>query len=254
MTALVWDVDPIIFRIGRFAVGYYGLLLTLTVFFGYYLFEKQMLRCGCSRQICTDFLLYAVIATFVGARLVHCFVYHPARYLQDPAAAIRVWKGGISSHGATIGLITVAIWFSRKRGIPFLVLGDGIVFAAAVGATLVRIGNFFNSEIIGRVTAVPWAVVFIRRDSEPRHPSQLYEALGGLAVLVTLLVMSSKARKPKPGLFTGVFLAGYFTFRFLIEFVKEYHTLTSFLTMGQYLSIPFLVFGVVVLIRTHTTR
>jgi phosphatidylglycerol---prolipoprotein diacylglyceryl transferase len=112
-----------------------------------------------------------------------------------------------------------------------------------VGSVFVRLGNFFNSEIIGRVTDVPWAVVFVRRDALPRHPSQLYEALGGLVVLVVLLALARR-RDTRPGLLAGVFVTGYFTFRFLVEFLKAYAVPTGFFTMGQYLSVPFILFGI----------
>lgn len=247
MTGFVWDIDPALFKIGPLELRYYGLLFGATLLLGYHLFRKQMEKRGYGEDISEKFLMWGVLGVVVGARLVHCLFYEPGYYLSNPLEILKIYKGGIASHGATLGLFTVVLIFSRKYKIPFMILGDALVFAAAVGATFVRIGNFFNSEIVGRVTTLPWGVHFMRyidKGQNLRHPSQLYEAFGGFVVLMTLILVDKKVKQGKPGLFAGIFLVMYFSFRFLIEFVKEYQTLSSFLTMGQYLSIPFVLIGV----------
>jgi prolipoprotein diacylglyceryl transferase len=194
------------------------------------------------------FLLYSVAGLTIGARLAHCLLYHPGYYLRHLAAIPRVWEGGLASHGAAAGLLAAGLIFGAAHRIPFFTLADSGVFAAAVGATLVRVGNFFNSEVLGRPSDLPWAVVFARRDAVPRHPSQIYEALGGLAVLLALIAVGRRRRAPPPGFLFGLFLCAYFGFRFLVEFAKAYHTVQhGFLTMGQWLSLPFLAAGAVVL-------
>ena len=244
--ALLWDVDRVWFRIGPVDIRYYGVCLMLTLAVGYYLVWLHFKGRGYPDDVPQRYLAYLLVGFFVGARLGHCFFYHPGDYLLHPLDILKLWQGGIASHGAGVGMTLAALLFHFRHRIPFLVVADGTVLPAAVGAVFVRIGNFFNSEIVGRVTDVPWAVVFARRDMQPRHPSQIYEALGGLAVLIVLLVLRRR-RDLRPGVLAGVFLTSYFTFRFGVEFFKEYHAPTGFFTMGQYLSVPFVAFGVGVL-------
>jgi len=255
MNGFVWNVDPDIFVIGPIHLRYYGILLGVTLVVGYYFFQKQMKKYGYSQEVSLDYLFWGMLGTFIGARLAHCYFYETWHFIYNPLDLFKIWKGGISSHGAAVGLFISAIWFARSRKIPFAVLGDGIVFAAAVGATLFRIGNFMNSEIVGRVTTVPWGVHFMRYTDHGlylRHPSQLYEAAGGLIVLLSLFAVEYFLKgKKRPGLFSGVFLIGYFTFRFFVEYFKEFQidpNNTFPLTMGQCLSIPFVVIGIFILI------
>jgi prolipoprotein diacylglyceryl transferase len=256
MQGFVWDVDPVMISIGPFQLRYYGLLFVATVLGGYYFFQKQMKKYGYPSQVYEDYLLWGIFATIIGARLAHCLFYETGYFLNNPVEIVKFWKSGLSSHGATVGLFVSALWFARVRKIPFAILGDGIVFAAALAATLVRIGNFMNSEIVGRATSVPWGVHFMRYKDHGmylRHPSQLYEAAGGLSVLLSLFVVEYVLKgKKRPGIFSGVFLIGYFTFRFLVEFVKEFQVDqndTFPLTMGQCLSIPFVIIGLVIVLR-----
>ncbi|PKN51735.1 MAG: prolipoprotein diacylglyceryl transferase [Deltaproteobacteria bacterium HGW-Deltaproteobacteria-13] len=255
MNGFVWNVDPDIFVIGPIHLRYYGILLGITLVVGYYFFQKQMKKYGYSEQVSLDYLFWGMLSTFIGARLVHCYFYETSHFIYYPLDVFKIWKGGISSHGATVGLFISAIWFARSRKIPFAILGDGIVFAAALGAILFRIGNFMNSEIVGRVTTVPWGVHFMRYTDHGlylRHPSQLYEAAGGLIVLLSLFAVEYFLKgKKRPGLFSGVFLIEYFTFRFFVEYFKEFQidpNNTFPLTMGQCLSIPFVVIGIFILI------
>ena len=257
MHGFVWNVDPDIFVIGPIHLRYYGILLGITLLVGYYFFQKQMKKYGYSEDVSEEYLFWGILGTFIGARLAHCYFYETSHFIYNPVEVFKVWKGGISSHGATVGLFISAIWFSRSRKIPFAILGDGIVFAAALGATLFRIGNFMNSEIVGRVTTVPWGVHFMRYSDHGaylRHPSQLYEAAGGLIVLLSLFAVEYYLKgKKRPGIFSGVFLIGYFTFRFFVEYFKEFQidpNNTFPLTMGQCLSIPFVIIGIYILIHS----
>jgi len=255
MNGFVWNVDPNIVVLGPIHLRYYGILLGITLVAGFYFFQKQMKKYGYSEEVSEEYLFWGILGTFVGARLVHCYFYETARFVNNPLEIFMIWRGGISSHGATIGLFISAIWFARSRKIPFAILGDGIVFAAALGAMLFRIGNFMNSEIVGRVTTVPWGVHFMRYSDHGlylRHPSQLYEAAGGLIILLSLFAVDYFLKgKKRPGIFSGIFLIGYFTFRFFIEYFKEFQidpSSTFPLTMGQCLSIPFVIIGIFILI------
>ena len=269
-TAFTWNADPVMIQIGSVPIRYYGLFFASTILIGFYLMRRILRQYGFKDKMADDFLLWGVLGVVLGARLVHCFFYEPQFYLSNPLEILKIYKGGVASHGATIGLITAVFLFIRKYKIRFFELSDGIVFAAAVGATLVRIGNFFNSEIVGRITTLPWGIKFLKHGEDyriaknlatgkcdissmdcliqywpVRHPSQLYEAAGGLTILIVMLAISFIYKDRKmPGIYAGIFLTMYFTFRFLIEFVKEFQTLQEGLTMGQYLSIPFILFGI----------
>lgn len=271
---VTWDVDPVLVYIGDMQLRYYGIFFAATILVGFYLMRRLLRMYGFKDKVADDFLIWGVLGVVVGARLVHCFFYEPAYYLNNPGEIIKVWKGGVASHGATIGLLTVIFIFIRKHKMRFFELGDGVVFAAAVGATFVRFGNLFNSEIVGRVTDASWGWKFLRfvPDHEQaminaanacgyddiaclvpywpvRYPSQLIEALGGFIILMILIAVSVYCRKKnirKPGLYSGIFITLYFTFRFFVEFIKEYQTLKEGFTMGQYLSIPFVIFGIIV--------
>ncbi len=264
MDAFVWDIDPIIIKLGPIQLRYYGIIFASMLYIGFLLWKHQMLRGGHSEEVADKFLLWGIIAILVGSRLGHCFFYEPERFLSDPITILYFWKGGLSSHGATVGLVTGLFLIAYKHNFTFLEALDRFAMSATVGAAAVRLGNFLNSEIVGRPTDLPWAVRFPRHDcysselceaAVPRHPSQLYEFFFGLLVLLALHLADRFAgREKRPlGLLGGLFFVLYFSGRFMIEFVKEYQVDDliqddSYLTMGQYLSfIPFL-FGVGLLI------
>lgn len=256
MHGFIWNVDPNIVAIGPVHIKYYGILLGATLLLGCYLFQRQMKKYGYSEEVSAQYMFWGILGTFIGARLAHCYFYDTSHFINNPLEVFKVWKGGISSHGATVGLMVTAICFAWWRKIPFTILGDGIVFAAALGATLFRIGNFMNSEIVGRVTTVPWGVHFMRYSDHGaylRHPSQLYEALGGLMVLLSLFAIEYYLKgKKRPGIFSGIFLIGYFTFRFFVEYFKEFKMDPNNifpLTTGQWLSIPFVIIGIYIFVR-----
>ena len=255
MTSFTFDLDPVLISLGPFQIRYYGAIFAATIFIGFLLWRRQMLRGGYSADVADGFFLWGVAAVLIGARLGHCFFYDPKYYLAHPVQILSFWHGGLSSHGATIGIVIILFAFAHRRHIRVIELMDRISFSVAVAAIGVRLGNFFNSEIVGRQTDLPWAVRFIRFDNGivARHPSQLYEVALGLFVLLVLYLADRYAgREKRPrGLLTGLFLTIYFAGRFSVEFFKEYQVLdNSYLTMGQILSlIPFLC-GVCLLIRT----
>lgn len=255
----VWNLDPVLLRLGPLAIRYYGMVFALTLLTGYVFWRWQMRRGGYSQDDVDGFILWSVVAVIGGARLGHCFFYHPVRYLSDPITILQFWRGGLASHGATVGLIVALVLYARRRRLRVVEVLDRFAMSAAVGSAGIRLGNFLNSEIVGRPTTVPWAVRFVRFEAHavPRHPSQLYELALGLTVLGTLVLVDRLAgREKRPlGLMVGLFLTLYFAGRFCVEFVKEYHTLShSVLTMGQYLSIlPFLA-GAGLLVWTSKRR
>ena len=250
-----WNVDPALFQIGSREIRYYGLLWALALAIGLYIFyiiivKKEKL----GEKVLDSVFWYATICLIVGARLGHCLFYEPQYYLSHPLEMLYIWKGGLASHGAAIGLL-IGLWlFSRKNRLPYIWSLDRIGIVVANGGAAIRLGNLMNSEIYGIPTSLPWGFVFVRNgETVPMHPTQLYEALAYLAIFFILWYMYFKkdvARK-MPGVMFGVFLILLFLSRFLIEFIKnpqeEFETTMS-LYMGQWLSIPFILAGIVILI------
>jgi prolipoprotein diacylglyceryl transferase len=262
----IHNIDPILFRFGPFAIGYYGLLfgsaVVMTLYFLRYLFRIRNYDVDLAR----DYLIYALVGLLIGARLIEIVFYDPGFYLSNPLEILKIWKGGIASHGGTLGAIAGTILFARRNDLTFYQLTDLLVIPVSLGTSFIRLGNFMNSEIVGRVTEVPWAVVFKRYHNNfqppaehllPRHPTQIYELINGLIVFgILFLLFKKKGDELADGVLFYTFLVSYFILRFIVEFFKEYQTLAqtqSFLTMGQYLSIPFIIVGVFILIKKSTT-
>ncbi|HRZ80235.1 MAG TPA: prolipoprotein diacylglyceryl transferase, partial [bacterium] len=162
----VWNGDPVIAFIGGIQLRYYGIFFASTILIGFFLFRRILRMYGYKDKMADDFLIWGVLGVVIGARLIHCLFYEPEYYLSNPLEILKVYKGGVASHGATVGLITAVLLFIRKYKIKFFELSDGIVFAAALGATLVRLGNFFNSEIVGIKTSSAWGMKFIRHNPD----------------------------------------------------------------------------------------
>jgi len=261
MLGFVDNLDPVFLRLGPFHIRYYGLVFVAALLVSYLVWRRQMLRGGHPAALADRFLIWGTIATLTGARLGHCLFYEPERFLNDPVSILFFWQGGLASHGATIGLILALFLFARRNRLPVLEMMDRFAMSAAVGSAGIRLGNFLNSEVVGRATSVPWAVRFMHYDNGAvaRHPSQLYEFTLGLLVLLILYVADRWAgEEQRPlGLMTGLFLTIYFAGRFIVEFFKEFQTpwgLELGVTMGQILSIvPFLV-GVGLLIWVYRRR
>lgn len=201
-----------------------------------------------------DLIWYMILGTVLGARLGHCLFYNPVYYLSHPLEILMVWKGGLASHGAAIGILTALYLFiKKKKEYSYLWLMDRIVITVALGGFFIRMGNLFNSEILGKQTDVPWAFVFTYVDNVPRHPAQLYEAIAYLIIFISLLIYYFRTdAKFKEGMIFGMFLISVFTFRFLVEFIKEdqtYFEQGMVLNMGQLLSIPFILLGLFFVLR-----
>ena len=189
-----------------------------------------------------------VLGAVLGARLGHCLFYDPAYYLSNPLEILKIWQGGLASHGGVVGmLIAMYVYAKQTADVSLLWLLDRMTLVIALGSFFIRCGNFFNSEILGIATAVPWAIVFSHIDSLPRHPAQLYEAAVYLSLFILLLFLYLKhEEKLKPGFMMGLLMVIIFASRFLIEFVKipqeSFEPILS-LNMGQWLSIPVILLG-----------
>ena len=254
--AINWNVDPELFRIGSFAVRWYGLLFVSGFVLGYWMFTKFFERENVDKRILDPLLYTLLLGTLVGARLGHCIFYQPDYYFGSWDGFLeifQVWKGGLASHGGTIVLFFCMMWFARKYGpknnFDFVWILDHLSIAVAFAATFIRLGNLFNSEIYGDVTSLPWGFVFERRgEVEPKHPTQLYEALSYFLLGIFLLwLYVKKLDKVYRGTFIGIFFIVCFGMRFIIEFIKEPQVEfeeTMLLDMGQILSIPFIILGI----------
>ena len=245
-------------------IRYYGVIFALTLLIAFLFWQWQMKRGKFPQKAIEEIILWGVAGVVIGARLGHCLFYDWHVYSQNPMEILKVYKGGLASHGATIGLVLVLLLLAWKNRTHPLEIMDRFSFSAACGAAGVRLGNFLNSEIVGRPTDQTWGVYFKKYAPDMgrvvyRHPSQLYEFAMGIAILLILIWADRKAGKEKRplGLLTGLFLGLYFIGRFLVEYVKEFQAKNvieahSTLTMGQYLSIIPAVAGVIIVFWSLT--
>jgi prolipoprotein diacylglyceryl transferase len=254
---VVWDFNPVLFTVGGIDIRYYGLMWALAIFIGAKFFDNFCKREQLSASVSESIFVYGTLGTIIGSRLGHCLFYEPQHYLAHPLGIItEIRNGGMASHGAAIGLL-IGLWlFSRRNRLPYIWSLDRIMIPVAIGGAGVRLGNLFNSEIIGCVTDVPWGFKFVRLyrnlplEAIPvQHPTQLYEALCYVVTFGLLLWLYYRRNIGirRPGLLFGVGLIGIFLTRFLIEFIKEDQEAFEqgmLLNMGQLLSIPFIVFGI----------
>lgn len=254
-----WHVDPVIFSIGPVSIRWYSILFVSGFVLGWFLFKWFCKREKLPLSLLDPLLYTLLIATIVGARLGHCLFYQPDYYLGSWKGFWEIfmpWKGGLASHGGAIALLLAMWWFSahygKKNDFDFLWIMDRLCITVAFAGCFIRLGNLFNSEIYGDVTGLPWGFIFdLRGETEPKHPTQLYEALSYLILgLILVWVYKNKLDKVYRGFFFGAFLIGCFGMRFLIEFIKEPQVgfeETMALNMGQLLSIPFIVAGITIL-------
>ena len=242
------QIDPVIFQIGPVAVRWYGTMYLLGFVSAYFLIRHlaRLRQLPLNRDGISDLLFYIVIGVIAGGRLGYVVFYNFSYYLQHPLQIPAVWEGGMSFHGGLLGVVVATLLFCRRRSLPVLLTGDVLVTAATPGIGLGRIGNFINAELWGRTTDVPWAMVFPGAGPQPRHPSQLYEAiLEGLVLFAVLYLLHR--RKATPGVPFFLFFTLYGLFRFIVEFFRQPDAHLGFLwanaTMGQLLSIPMIILG-----------
>lgn len=252
-----WTVDREIFSIGIISIRYYSLLFLISFLMGLVLMKKFFRLENYPPEEVDDLLVYMMIGVVIGARLGHVFFYGFDYYMTNPIEIFKVWEGGLASHGAAIGiLVALHVFVKHKKKYNYLWLIDRLVITVALAGFFIRMGNLFNSEIIGRPTDVAWAFKFSKYvDKIPRHPTQLYEALAYLILFFILykLYMTYK-EKIRPGYLFGLFLTWVFGFRFFVEFYKENQE--SFednliLNMGQILSIPLVIIGIYMIITSR---
>jgi len=240
-------IDPVFFRLGPLQFRWYGLMYVLGFILSYFIIRSEVRRrsLALSDEGVADMIFVLALGVVLGGRFGYVLFYDLPSYLANPLKIFAIWQGGMSFHGGLAGVALATLWFTRKRNLPYVQLGDLAAFAAPVGLGLGRIGNFINGELYGRTTTVPWGIVFPNGGPLPRHPSQLYEALlEGLLLFV--LVRLAARRFDAPGIAMATFLAGYGLSGPLWSFPSAGPTDRVFLglfSMGQLLSLPLFLLG-----------
>lgn len=254
---IVWDVNPEIFSIGSLHVRWYGLLWAIGIWVTLVITQRIFKHEKHPDSWVDKLFIYTVVGAIVGARLGHCLFYNPLYYLARPWEVLFVWQGGLASHGGAIGILISTWLFNKhvsKRSINWVF--DRLVIGVSLTGMLIRLGNLMNSEIYGGPTTLPWGFIFVRDgQTQPMHPTQIYEMLYGIITFaLTYWLYWKKDAGKKNGLIFGIFLIGTFLTRFLIEFVKndqEAFEASMLLNMGQILSIPFIIWGCILIINSN---
>jgi phosphatidylglycerol---prolipoprotein diacylglyceryl transferase len=252
-------IDPVLIAIGPFAIRWYALAYIAGIVLGWRLVQRLVQRPGwaLTPEAVDDLVFYATLGIILGGRIGYVLFYQPGHYLSQPLDMLAVWRGGMSFHGGLLGVLLATFLFARKRKLAFFEVTDALAVATPIGLFLGRIANFINAELWGRVTDLPWGVLFPTAGPEPRHPSQLYEAaLEGLVLFAVMLWFARRPYGPEArGLLSGVFLIGYALARITAELFREPDVqigyLAGGLTMGQLLSLPMLAFGIFLAVRAQ---
>jgi phosphatidylglycerol:prolipoprotein diacylglycerol transferase len=245
-------IDPIAVSLGPFAIRWYAIAYIVGLVLGWrYCLALSAKPPQVARaQDIDDFLVWATLGVVLGGRTGYVLFYRPEYYMANPGEILRIWHGGMSFHGGALGVLAALALFCRQRAIPLLALADIVACAVPIGLFFGRIANFINDELWGRVTDVPWAMVFPTGGPLPRHPSQLYEAtLEGIILFTVLfLLQRSRAVRERRGTLTGCFLIGYGIARIIAECFRQPDANLGFIfagvTMGQILSVPVLLVGI----------
>ena len=252
------NFDPVVFEIFSLEIRWYSLAYVFGILLGWLIAKKLFIQNIEIKNKFDDYLTYLIIGIILGGRLGYIFIYNLSFYINNPLDVFKIWQGGLSFHGGLIGVIFASIIFAKKNKQNSFLYMDVVALVAPIGIFFGRIANFINSELYGTITNVPWAVIFFKVDNFPRHPSQLYEALlEGLLLFLILIYFKNKFSN-KPGVISGLFLIFYSIFRFFIEFYRmpdeQLGYLFLNLTMGQVVSLIFILSGVILFYLKYETR
>lgn len=259
---VIWDINPEIIEIGGVPLRYYGLLFALGIILGYNVVKTVFNREKIEIRYLDSLLVYIVVGTLIGARLGHCLFYDFEYYSQHVLEIFIPFQKidgsykfigfmGLASHGGAIGVLLAIYLFCRKYKIGMFWILDRIALGVPIAGAFIRFGNFMNSEIYGKPTSGTWGIIFAQDDMIPRHPTQLYEAFGYLISGVFLWLMYKSGKTKVNGVLFGYFLILMFTTRFVLEFFKENQVEFEqgmLLNMGQWLSVPFILIGILLLV------
>ena len=254
------NIDPVALALGPIKIHWYGLMYVLGFLALWFFASRRAQRpnSGWTKQQVSDFVFYGALGVILGGRIGYMLFYNLPHYVSHPLDVFKVWQGGMSFHGGLIGVLLAMYYFARKTGKTFFTVADFFAPWVPIGFGLVRIANFINQELWGRITDAPWGMVFRDAGPLPRHPSQIYQAaVEGLALFVILWLFT---RKPRPtASVSGLFLLSYGVFRVATEFVREPdpqlgYLAFGWLTMGQVLSVPMILFGVGLMVWAYRHR
>lgn len=251
------SIDPVIISLGFLDIRWYSLAYILAFLLGLSLikFFNKKIKSNITNKLLDDFLIWSILGVILGGRLGYVCFYQFDLFIKDPLYLFYIWKGGMSFHGGLAGIILSIFLFSKKNNLDFFLLSDYVSLVAPIGLFFGRLANFINTELVGRVTDFPIAIIYPAIDNLPRHPSQLYEALfeGIILFLILLTIVLKNESNKNNGYISGVFLSFYGFFRFLIEFTREpdFHIglFYNIYSMGQLLSIPLIFFGILLIIK-----
>jgi len=273
---ITWNVDPVLLHLGPLAIRWYGLLWAAGIWFTLLIVQRLFKHEHLPEAWLDKLFLYTVVGAILGARLGHCFFYewqllkepvtilgitfeYGNHYLSHPWELLYIWRGGLASHGGAIGILIAMYFFNKnvsKKG--YVWIFDRLVIGVAICGACIRLGNLMNSEIYGNATSMPWGFIFVRSgETQPMHPTQIYEMIYCLVTFAVVwwLYWKKEAYK-KNGLIFGVFLIGIFGTRFALEFIKnnqEVFESNLSLNMGQMLSLPFIIWGIWLIVRSLKT-
>lgn len=245
--------DPVAFHIGPLAVHWYGLMYIAGFLAGWWLaiVHAKRLNFYLNKDQISDLIFYAALGVVIGGRVGYMLFYDFPNFIKQPWILFEVWHGGMAFHGGLLGVVTAVWLYSRKLNKPVMELVDFIAPLVPIGLGLGRLGNFINGELVGRVTTMPWGIIYPQYGLQPRHPSELYELF--FEGIVLFLIVWIYARKPRPRMaVSGMFALCYGTFRFCLEFFRQpdpqlQFILFGWMTMGQLLSIPLIIIGILLL-------
>ncbi|OAN14160.1 prolipoprotein diacylglyceryl transferase [Photobacterium jeanii] len=253
------NIDPVLIEIGPLAIRWYGLMYLIGFIFAMWLANRRADKpnSGWTRDQVSDLLFAGFLGVVLGGRIGYVLFYNFELFLDNPLYLFQVWTGGMSFHGGLLGVITAMFWYARKNGRTFFGVADFVAPLVPFGLGMGRLGNFINGELWGRVTDVPWAMIFPTGGPLPRHPSQLYEFF--LEGLVLLIILNIFIRKPRPaGAVSGLFLLGYGSFRFIVEYFREPDAhlglFGGWISMGQILSLPMVIGGLLMMLWAYKTQ
>ena len=251
------NFDPVAIEILSFEIRWYSLSYIIGILLGWYLAKKFFVNKNIKDKF-DDYITYLIIGLILGGRIGYVLIYNFNFYFNNPLDILKIWQGGMSFHGGVLGIIIASIIFTKKYNDNFFEYLDVVALVSPVGIFFGRIANFLNSELYGTISNVPWAVIFIKIDNLPRHPSQLYEAiLEGLVLFLILIYLKNKFLN-KPGLISGLFLIFYSFFRFFIEFFRVPDQQLGYiflnLSMGQVISLILMIIGLILFYFKYEKR
>ena len=252
------NFDPVALEIFSLEIRWYSLAYIFGIILGWIIAKKLLIQDLEVKNKFDDYLTYLIIGIILGGRLGYIFIYNLSFYINNPLDIFKIWQGGMSFHGGLIGVVFASIIFAKKNNQNPFIYMDIVALVAPIGLLFGRIANFINSELYGTITNVPWAVTFVQIDNLPRHPSQLYEALLEGLFLFLLLIYFKNKFSNKPGVISGLFLIIYSIFRFIVEFYRVPDEQLGYiflnLTMGQVISLIFMLSGVILFYLKYETR